>query len=313
MPFKNPDFATNARLRLAAENSPAMSRGEKDEEAVSILQQALIGVGAATMRRSIRSDGTLDGEFGSETVKAVRRFQEMAGLASKGGGDGIAGRKTLAALDERAPYPPVSPGLVAGPKVIPRAETTKTTESVSLVKLPTASDMLREYKKFRELKGKPCTPRWRGPIRNQCAIRMTVSLGRVDIGFHLNSAHLKVHSGRKCGVDTPHDASASRVFRHLRSIWNFQHFRKTGPGAMSAAQIHGRVLGKKGIVYFEDCFSSKSPDVGGDHIDFWDGSLMMNDRLDYNGPGERAPNEIGNSDRFFKSSKRNIWFLPIPE
>ena len=95
VPFKNSAFASSERLQRAAENAPAMRRGEKDSEAVRILQQALIGVGVATMRRSLRPDGSLDGLYGSETVKAVRRFQEKAGLAAKGKGDGITGRNTL--------------------------------------------------------------------------------------------------------------------------------------------------------------------------------------------------------------------------
>ena len=91
----------------------------------------------------------------------------------------------------------------------------------------------------------------------------------------------------------------------------FRHFTKRGAGKMTHTQIHGSVSGKWGIIYFEDCFSSSDPNVGGDHIDLWDGKLMMNDRLNYNGPGERGEDDVARPDRFFKDAKRNIWFLAL--
>ena len=311
MVFINPDFAKNGRLLRAAENSPAMRRGENDTEAVRVVQQALIGVGAATMRRSMRPDGSLDGDYGGETVQGVRRFQEIVGLTDrKGRGDGVCGRNTLRELDKRAPYPPVTPGITTGAEVVPRAETSTTTVASGVVRKPSASDLFREYRKFREHKGRPCKATWK-VIKNQCAIRMTIALGRCDIGFHLDSKHLKVHSGRKCDVDTPHDASASRVFRHLKTLWIFEHYSKSGANAMTADEIHSKVRGKSGIIYWENCFKSKNPSVGGDHIDFWDGTLMMNDRLNYNGPGESSPDSVNKPGRFFVSMKKQCWFLPL--
>ena len=112
-------------------------------------------------------------------------------------------------------------------------------------------------------------------------------------------------------MDTPHDASASRVFKHLQTIWTFQHFTKSGSGSKSGSEIHASVKGKKGIIYWENCFSGGAS-VGGDHIDYWDGELMMNDRLNYNGPGERTPGQVNDSGRFFHSMKKQCWFLPIP-
>ena len=121
MPLTNPLFRDNGRIRNAAENAPPMRRGERDTEAVRILQNALMAVNAATMRRSIRSDGTLDGDYGGETVAAVARFQAMAGQAEDGGsGDGIAGRMTWLALDERAPHEPVPVSVTPTPVVTPQ-------------------------------------------------------------------------------------------------------------------------------------------------------------------------------------------------
>ncbi len=51
----------------------------------------------ALLRKGI-NPGPADGVFGPKTEEAVRRFQERAGLES----DGIAGPKTMAALEEKA-------------------------------------------------------------------------------------------------------------------------------------------------------------------------------------------------------------------
>lgn len=57
---------------------------------VEALQRALL-------RKGI-NPGPVDGVFGSKTEDAVRRSQERAGLAA----DGVAGPKTLSALEEQA-------------------------------------------------------------------------------------------------------------------------------------------------------------------------------------------------------------------
>ena len=65
-------------------------------EEVKALQQKLIDLGYL--------EGTADGIFGNKTEKAVRRFQWKNGMSA----DGLAGKKTLAALNlaqggEKAP------------------------------------------------------------------------------------------------------------------------------------------------------------------------------------------------------------------
>jgi|GEM_PF-3262958 len=312
MPLTNPLFRNNARIRDAAENAPAMRRGERDHEAVRILQNALIGVGAATMRRSIRPDGTLDGDYGGETVAAVARFQATVGLADEGrNGDGVAGRLTWKALDEKAPSQPAPVSITTTPVVTPRAETEQTL-GPNTIRLPTATVLLREYRRFRDVQGMPCGQE---TITNQCAIRMSVALMRADIGFHFDRSKIKyTHSStnRRCGTGVAHNASASRLIGYLRGIWTFQRYSKAGPGSMTAEQIQNALSGRPGIIYFEDCFERKDG-TSGDHIDFWDGSRVMNDRLNYNGPGEREAGEGPNSRRWFRNIRRNLWFLAIPE
>lgn len=99
MALKSPRFVNNARLQKAADNNPAMLRGEKGE-AVRLLQQALIDLGFE-MPISVRKYGSPDGIFGDETVKKVREFQAKQTLKQ----DGIAGRDTFTRLDQLLPNP----------------------------------------------------------------------------------------------------------------------------------------------------------------------------------------------------------------
>ena len=84
MALTNPILASNIRLQNAAQNAPPMRRGEQDHTAVAILQNALLAVKAGTFRRSLLADGSLDGDYGNETVAAVARFQEKSGLVVGG-------------------------------------------------------------------------------------------------------------------------------------------------------------------------------------------------------------------------------------
>lgn len=310
MALTNQQFVASQRLQNAAENAPAMYRGDNDTEAVRLIQQALIGVGASSMRRSINADGTLDGDYGSETFDAVVRFQENNGLMNRRGkGDGIIGRNTMAKLDQMAPWPVRAITVGGTGSTTPRAETPNTVNTNNGTVSPPSGDALRaEYNRFVASNGKPCNPTWT-TINNQCAIRMSTALGRCVDGFRLDSPNLIVHSGAKCGMDTPHDASSSRLIVHLKNLWTFQHFRKSS--SQTADDIHALVRGRKGILYWENCFSSSDPSVGGDHIDYWDGSMMMNDRLGFNARNEAKPEGFEGANRFFHSMERQCWFLAL--
>jgi len=109
-----------------------------------------------------------------------------------------------------------------------------------------------------------------------------------------------------------HNASASRLFNYLKTMWTFQKYSKSGRSSQTARQICAAVSGRPGIIYFEDCFTRSNGSVGtGDHIDYWDGASVMNDLLNYNGPGEREPGEDLRSRRWFRKAARNIWFLRL--
>lgn len=106
------------RLKGVAEFmlGPTLRRGSKGD-GVSSLQRALAGLGY---------DLGVDGDFGSNTERAVRAFQSRSGLEA----DGIVGAATKAAIGAAlgrrslppAPAPTPTPGLyVPGKKLAPRA------------------------------------------------------------------------------------------------------------------------------------------------------------------------------------------------
>jgi peptidoglycan hydrolase-like protein with peptidoglycan-binding domain len=109
--LKSPRFASNARLRNAAANTPPLMHGESGP-AVAIVQQAFIDLGLA-MARSTKKLGRPDGIFGGETESRVWQFQARTGLER----DGIVGRNTMAKLDELLPTagPPAKPLTDPGP------------------------------------------------------------------------------------------------------------------------------------------------------------------------------------------------------
>ena len=310
MPLTNPLFRDNERIGRAAQNAPAMSRGERNHPAVAILQNALIGVGAATMRRSIK-DGELDGKYGTETVEGVKRFQVSVGLANTmGHADGIAGRNVWRELDRAAPQQAAPISVTRGTEiVIPPAETPTTTRNPPGVRMPTPTAMIREYRRFRDLDrpGKPCDR----DITHQCAIRMSVALMRCDIGFHFNNPSLEYthQGGGRCGIDVPHNAGAQRLFDHMRTIWHFTRYRTTGRNRQTWREIAARCVGRPGLIFFKDLAGPRRSGRG-DHIDYWDGQATMNDLLNYNADDERSHDEIGDPLHFFRKATE-VFFLPL--
>jgi peptidoglycan hydrolase-like protein with peptidoglycan-binding domain len=93
MAFRALRFQRCPRLLAAADNRPALRKGETSE-AIAILQQTLIDLGYP-MPISTRRKGRADGIFGDETAATVAAFQRSQGLSP----DGVAGRQTLGRLD----------------------------------------------------------------------------------------------------------------------------------------------------------------------------------------------------------------------
>ena len=119
MPLTYPAFATNARIRKAANNAPPLKNGDQGP-AVAILQGGLIDL-HYRLPISTNAKGLPDGIYGRETEVAIRQFQSHRKLSYT---DGIAGRETFAALDRllvaQLPSLPISPIPTAPPLPVSR-------------------------------------------------------------------------------------------------------------------------------------------------------------------------------------------------
>lgn len=106
MSLTSTKFKNNSRLQQVY-NYRYMKRGERNKEAVAIIQLALVNLGYF-LPRSTRYDGSMDGDYGRETTQNVKSFQRNNHLYT----DGIIGRNTIVKLDQLVSAlakPPISP------------------------------------------------------------------------------------------------------------------------------------------------------------------------------------------------------------
>lgn len=288
-----------------------MTRGETDGDAVVILQRALLSVGAGTFNRSTRG-GQPDGEFGTETVQAVRQFQNEHGLGDgRGHANGIAGRSFWHEMDTHAPHdlgiPPLPPGAQ-------RPETPATARPPVRPRLPTPEAMERIYRSFRDLplgrRGKPCAL----PITNQCGVRMSVALMRCNIGWHYPGPHFEGNSmlhntPDACGTEIQHTPDLFGVMNQAADFWQCQDFH-LNPERRGRHQtlndVRQHIDGRPGIILFSHMTPlGERVGVGRRnhrHIDYWNGRWIMNDLLNYNAANERSPESHNNRYRYHERS-----------
>lgn len=326
----NPLLYNIERIRNAACNAPAMRRGDKDTDAVAILQHILLSAGMSTFRRSIK-DGKLDGDYGGETIDAVKRFQ---GLASRSGWhcdvDGIAGQQVWTAIDAMlgvaVPLPDFNVPLAARPAsetpvtTTPAPAPTGQSDSFSL---PNGDSLLAAYRQFKSWKtdGRICKSSY-----SCCAVRMSVALTMTIPGFSMTTLDpeaSKNHKAGNCGIDYDHMNNAARLSDHIKRIEKPMVFRLTS--AKSRTDALHKMKGVKGIVYFADCFNRKQGTnadgtpkkvTRGNHIDYWDGTWIMNDRMRFNTREEERDVEdsAGNSYRWIEKKTQDfIRFWPLPD
>ncbi len=163
---------------------------------------------------------------------------------------------------------------------------------------PVGNKLYAEYRRFNGQR-QPCA---RG-IPNQCAVRMSVALGRCDCDFDFTRWTLGyVHDGQGvCRDLPPHVTNASNLTRYLRRLGlHFEIYQKSS--SLTAGEIRERLQRRYGIIYFQRCFG-----VNGSHIDFWNGKYFMNQVLRVSAGGG-----LPSSSDLFETARGEIWFSPTP-
>lgn len=88
-------LASSPRLQQAANNAPSIGYGASNE-GVAAMQRGLVDLGYPMPRSTAFGAKAPDGIYGDETAQVLKKFQRDNALVT----DGIAGRKTLARMDE---------------------------------------------------------------------------------------------------------------------------------------------------------------------------------------------------------------------
>ena len=154
--------------------------------------------------------------------------------------------------------------------------------------------------------GQPC----RRTGRNQCAVRMSIALGRAGFGLESFPARESVHSGGGgCGTDSmSHVTSAVGLATWLRTALGPPVVIRPAAGSTGCAPALEQISGQTGIVYFNNCFTREGATAQvGDHIDLFNGARYYNDINNVHAGGTESRGAgghlFGNADQ--------VWFWPI--
>ncbi len=142
-----------------------------------------------------------------------------------------------------------------------------------------------------------------GPYpKNQCAIRMSVALGRC--GFSLSAFAHPARLKTIPEIPVPYVMGAQELAQYLQKIWGTRLIYRH-----NLATVCNKLNGKRGIIYFNNCFHRKEEPEGtkqGDHIDLWNGKTYYN-RL-YNIPA--GMEDRRSSGPLFEVSDQ-VWFFEL--
>jgi hypothetical protein len=160
--------------------------------------------------------------------------------------------------------------------------------------VPTASQIADYYQRYFKNRGatKPCHD---PAAENQCAVRLSCALEGSSSGFLAEfTQQNRIHTGRStCSDLPPHVLGANELGQYLLLKCGI-HYSKSArwSGPMSRKFLAGR----PGIVWFEQCYQTKSG-AWSDHIDFWTGWHYMNEHFSIGAGG----NSGAKADLFDKS------------
>lgn len=130
---------------------------------------------------------------------------------------------------------------------------------------PQYAFLQRAYDDYRT-NSMPC----RRGATNQCAVRMSIALGRSGFGLEGFTPRTRVHSGTgACATNgMSHVLAALELAEYLkRALGQPVIIRPQSAGA-GCAHAFTQIRGRTGIVYFNNCFTREGSTVQvGDHVD----------------------------------------------
>ena len=152
----------------------------------------------------------------------------------------------------------------------------------------------------------PC--RRAGP--NQCAVRMSIALGRAGFGLESFPSRQNVHSGDGgCATDSmSHVTSAVALATWLRNALGDPLIIRPPSGTGGCADALEQIRGRTGVVYFNNCFTRQGGTAQvGDHIDLFNGQRYYNDINDVRAGGTES---IGGGGHLFGDADQ-VWFWQL--
>jgi Type VI secretion system (T6SS), amidase effector protein 4 len=145
-------------------------------------------------------------------------------------------------------------------------------------------------------------------VTNQCAVRMSIALGRAGFGLESFTPRARVHSGER-GCNTggmEHVLGAQELANFLSSALGAPVKVRAQRSGGGCAHALGQIRGQTGILYFNNCFTRAGSSVQtGDHIDLFNGSQYYNQIIHPRAGG----NETTGGELFGRADQ--VWFWRI--
>lgn len=168
---------------------------------------------------------------------------------------------------------------------------------------PRYADLQRGYDDYR-INSRPCQ---RGG-ENQCAVRMSLALGRSGFGLESFTPRARVHDGgQSCGTNgLRHVLGAEELARFLaRVLGSPEPYRPLRQGG-GCGDAFARIRGRTGIIYFNNCFTRAGSTMRvGDHIDLFNGRQYYNEIIH-----PRAGGDETTGGSLFQRTDQ-VWFWAV--
>ncbi len=137
---------------------------------------------------------------------------------------------------------------------------------------------------------------------NQCAIRMSIALGRS--GFSLSAFPVPHRVKTTTHLPVPYVMGANELAEYLKTLWGYPVVFRSNLNTVTR-----ELSNRKGIIYFNNCFHRSEDPEGsrqGDHIDLWNGSHYYNQLYNIRAGME---DRLSSGPLFTRSN--SVWFFEL--